>query len=138
MSAGILVLSWLVMVQGGVAGHPTSELVGRWHGTSICTKADWNAACHDEEALYDFKEGVAPGHVLCKGYRMVNGKPEYMGDLDFAYDETAKAWVAEFSGPRVQSRWIFEPHGDDLDGRFVLLPSMRVGRTIHVTRQTSR
>ena len=138
MTAAVLLLSSLVMTQGAVAGHPTSELVGRWRGTSICTKADWNAACHDEEALYDFQEGVAPGHVLSKGYKIVNGKPEYMGDLDFAYDETAKAWVAEFAGPRVQSRWIFEVHGDELNGRAVFPPSMRVGRTIHVTRQTSR
>jgi hypothetical protein len=138
MTAVVLLLSWLVIMQGGAAAHPTSELVGRWTGSSVCTKADWNAACHDEEALYDFQEGVAPGHVLSKGYKMVNGKPEYMGDLDFAYDETAKAWVAEFSGTSVQSRWIFEPHGDDLRGRAVLLPSMRVGRTIHVTRQPSR
>jgi hypothetical protein len=73
-----------------------------------------------------------------KGYKIVNGKPEYMGDLDFAYDETAGAWVAEFAGSRVQSRWIFETQGDDLNGRAVSLPSMRVARTIHVTRQTSR
>ena len=137
ITATVLVLLSLVVTQG-VPGHPTSELVGRWTGSSVCTKADWNAACHDESALYDFKEGVVPGHVLSKGYKVVNGKPEYMGDLDFAYDETAKAWVAEFSGPSVQSRWIFEPHGDDLRGRAVLLPSMRVGRTIHVTRQPSR
>ena len=90
MTAAALLLSSLVMTQGAGAGHPTSELVGRWRGTSICTKADWNAACHDEEALYDFQEGVAPGHVLSKGYKIVNGKPEYMGDLDFAYDETAE------------------------------------------------
>ena len=86
------------MMQGAAAAHPTSELIGRWRGTSICTKADWNAACHDEEALYDFKEGVAPGHVLSKGYKIVNGTPEFMGDLDFAWDPGAGAWVAEFAG----------------------------------------
>jgi hypothetical protein len=126
MTAAVLVLSWVGAMQAGAAGHPTSELVGRWHGTSICTKADWNASCHDEEALYECKDGVAPGHVLMKGYKIVNGKPEYMGDLDFAYDETAGAWVAEFAGSRVQSRWIFETQGDDLNGRAVSLPSMRV------------
>jgi hypothetical protein len=138
MTADVLMLSWLLATQSGAAAHPASELVGRWRGTSICTKADWNAACHDETALYDFNEGDAPGHVVSKGYKVVNGKPEYMGDLDFSYDETARAWVAEYSGPRVQTRWIFEPHGDDLNGRAVALPSMRVARTIHITRQTSR
>ena len=138
ITAAVLVLWSLAVTQGGAPGHPTSELVGRWRGPSICTKADWNAACHDEDALYDFKEGVAPGHVLCKGYKMVNGKPDYMGDLDFAFDATDKAWVAEYAGPRVQSRWIFEVTGDELKGRVLLLPEKRIGRMIHVTRQPSR
>jgi hypothetical protein len=124
--------------QGPVTGHPTSELVGRWRGPSICTKAEWNAACHDEDALYEFTEGVAPGHVLAKGYKVVDGKPEYMGDLDFAFDVTDKAWVAEYVGPRVRSRWIFEVTGNDLSGRVVLLPEKHIGRTIHVARQSSR
>lgn len=135
LSPAILLLSWLAMPHSAGQAHPTSELVGRWRGTSICTKADWNAACHDEDALYEASAGGAPGHVLLKGYKIVNGQPEYMGDLDFAYDETAKAWVAEYAGPRVRARWIFDVQGDDLKGRTVILPSMQVGRTIHVTRQ---
>lgn len=138
MTSAIVLLSWVAMSQGGVPGHPTSELVGRWHGSSVCTKAEWNAACHDEEALYDASEGARPGHVLLKGYKVVNGQPEFMGDLDFTYDETAKAWVSDYAGPRVHSRWIFEVRGDDLNGRTVILPTMRVGRTIHGTRQSSR
>jgi hypothetical protein len=101
MTAAVL-LSSLVMTQG--AGLASDERAGRtWRGTSICTKADWNAACHDEEVLYDFQEGVAPGHVLSKGAQDreqsgIHGRPRLV------HDETAKAWVAEFSGPRVQSR----------------------------------
>jgi hypothetical protein len=138
MAAVIVLLSWLGMTQGAVPGHPTSELVGRWRGPSICTKADWNAACHDEDAFYDASEGVAPGHVLLKGYKVIDGKPQYMGDLDFAFDASEKAWVAEFSGPHLQSRWIFEVSGNELHGQAVVLPSKQVSRTIHVTRQSSR
>jgi hypothetical protein len=134
MSAAVLVLSSLVMTQSGVAGHPTSELVGLWHGTSICTKADWNAACHDEEAVYDVHPGEAPGHVLLHGYKIVAGAAEFMGDLDFAWDDEAKAWKAEFVGPRVRSRWLLEVAGDSLTGKAFLLPDLRVGRTIRVER----
>jgi len=136
MAVSVFLLSSLVVMQGAAVAHPTSELIGRWRGTSICTKADWNAACHDEEALYDFKEGVAPGHVLSKGYKIVNGTPEYMGDLDFAWDPGAGAWVAEFAGPRIRSRWVFSVHGDTIDGRAVLLPAGRDARVVHVRRET--
>jgi hypothetical protein len=114
---------------------PTSDLLGRWHGTSICTKADWNQACHDEEALYDFAPGVAPGHLVLHAYKIVNREPVFMGDLDVTWDDTLHAWAAEFSNERVHIRWIFEPHGDSLDGRMVFLPTMRTGRVLHVSRQ---
>lgn len=118
-----------------VADAPSpTDLLGRWHGTSICTKADWNQACHDEEALYDFKPGVAPGHLLQHGYKIVNGKPVLMGDLDVAWNDTLHAWAADYSNERVHIRWIFEPHGDSLDGRLVLLPTQRVGRVLHLER----
>jgi hypothetical protein len=115
--------------------HPPSELLGRWHGTSICTKADWNAACYDEEAYYDAQPGDAAGHVLLHGYKIVNGTPEFMGDLDFTYDTTLKAWTYEFQNARVHVRWIFEVTGDELHGRAVSLPSLRVAREIRVKRE---
>jgi hypothetical protein len=115
--------------------HPPSELLGRWRGTSICTRADWNVACHDEEAYYDAQPGDAAGHVLLHGYKMVNGKPEFMGDLDFTYDPALRAWTSEFQSTRVHSKWIFEIAGDELHGRAVSLPSLRIARDIHVRRQ---
>jgi hypothetical protein len=134
MPAGILMLSWLVMMQGGAAGHPTSELVGLWHGTSTCTKADWNAACHDEEAVYDVHPGKAPGHVLLHGYKIVAGAAQFMGDLDFAYHEPDNTWVAEFVGPRVTSRWVFRVTGESMEGQALHMPEKRVAREVRVTR----
>lgn len=130
----MLIAVALVAALGASADHPTSELVGRWRGTSICTKADWNAACHDETVVYEATEGAAPGHVRLEAYRIVNGSAVDMGDLDFAYDAGAKAWVAEFANTRTRSRWTFAVSGDQIDGRGVLLPSMQVARTVHVTR----
>ena len=126
----------LVLAATFAAGpsHPTSELVGVWHGTSTCTKADWNAACHDEEVVYDFHDGRTPKHVVVHAYKIVGGKADFMGDLDFSWDETSNAWKAEFASPRVHSRWLFEVTGESLAGKAFLLPEMRVGRTVQVTR----
>jgi hypothetical protein len=126
---------WLLAISGGVAAdHPASELLGVWHGTSICAKADWNRSCHDEEALYDFHPGEAAGHVIEHAYKIVNGRAEFMGDLDYAWDDTLHAWVADFANERVHVHWILEPHGDALEGRAELLPSLNIGRQIRVSR----
>jgi hypothetical protein len=115
--------------------HPTSELLGRWRGESICVKADWNQACHDEIAFYDVVPGARPGHVLLHGYKVVNGENQLMGDLDFAYDAGLHAWAAEFRNARVHIRWTFEVRGTTLEGRVVDLPSQRVARNVRVSRE---
>jgi len=72
------------MLSGGP--HPTSELLGHWRGESICVKADWNAACNDEVVFYDVVPGEKPDRVLLRAYKIVNGRNEPMGDLEFAYE----------------------------------------------------
>jgi hypothetical protein len=114
--------------------HPATELLGRWHGTSICTKAAWNSACNDEEALYEFVPGAAGGHLLVHAYKIVQAKPLPIGDIDLTFDETLHAWVAEFSNTRVHIRFVFEAAGDHLHGRVVDVPTSRVAREIALTR----
>jgi hypothetical protein len=132
MTAALLVALLGVATAG--APDPTGKLIGLWHGTSICTKADWNAACHDEEAVYDVHAGEVPGHVVLHGYKVVAGAAEFMGDLDFVYHEADDTWVAEFVGPHVTSRWVFKVTGESIDGQALLMPEKRVGREIRVTR----
>ncbi len=129
----VLLVALLAAATAG-APDPTGKLIGLWHGTSICTKADWNAACHDEEAVYDVHAGQAPGHVVLHGYKIVAGAAAFMGDLDFAYHEADDTWVAEFVGPRVTSRWVFKVTGESVDGQALLMPEKRVSREIRVTR----
>ena len=125
----------LAMLAGGP--HPTSELLGHWRGESICVKADWNAACNDEVVFYDFVPGEKPDHVLAHAYKIVNGRNEPMGDLEFAYDAGLKAWTADFSNARVRIRCVFDVHGASLDGRLVDLKAGRVARHIRVSREAS-
>jgi len=123
------------MLSGGP--HPTSELLGHWRGASICVKADWNAACNDEVVFYDVVPGEKPDRVLLRAYKIVNGRNEPMGDLEFAYDAGLKAWTADFSNARVRIRFVFDVHGASLDGRLVDLKTERVARHIRVSREAS-
>jgi len=131
----VLTVLALAMLSGGP--HPTSELLGHWRGESICVKADWNAACNDEVVFYDVVPGEKPDRVLLRAYKIVNGRNEPMGDLEFAYDAGLKAWTADFSNARVRIRFVFDVHGASLDGRLLDLKTERVARHIRVSREAS-
>lgn len=135
-SLGALAVSLLLSSAGApaLAQSAPSDLLGQWHGPSICVKADWNAACHDEEAYYDFVPGSASGRVLLHAYKIINGEKELMGDLEFSYDAASHAWTSDFQNTRVHVRWIFEPRGAAMTGRVVQLPSLRAARHVTVTR----
>jgi hypothetical protein len=112
-------------------------LLGRWHGTSLCIKASWNASCHDEEAFYDFLP--APGglpRILLHAYKRVGTTIEPMGDMDFLPDTGQARWTAEFSNTRVHIRWLFQVADSGLTGTVVLVPSMQVGRTVRAQRDS--
>lgn len=125
----------LAMLAGGP--HPTSELLGHWRGESICVKAEWNAACHDEVVFYDFVPDERPDRVLLHAYKIVNGQNELMGDLVFTFDAGLKAWAADFSNTRVRIRYVFDVHGTSLDGRLLDLKAERLARHLRVSREAS-
>jgi hypothetical protein len=120
------------------AQAPPPALLGRWHGTSICVKASWNAACNDEEAFYDFL--AAPGglpRILLHAYKRVGTAIESMGDLEFLPDTGMARWAGEFSNTRTHVRWVFQVADSGLTGAMLLLPSMQVGRKIRAQRDST-
>jgi hypothetical protein len=57
-------------------------LTGDWTGTSLCTDLKAAPACHDETVVYHITEPRENAvHIVAD--KIVDGKPEYMGDLDF-------------------------------------------------------
>jgi hypothetical protein len=113
-------------------------LTGRWHGTSICVKADWNASCNDEEAFYDFVPAPGgPPRILLHAYKRVGTAIESMGDMEFLPDTGHARWAAEFRSTRVQVRWMFQVTDSGLTGAMLLLPSKQVGRTIRAQRDST-
>lgn len=123
-----------ILMAAAPSQHPAS-ITGRWHGESICIKAAWNSACHDERIVYDVEpDSTSSGRALLHASKLVGGRPEPMGDLDLEYRRADSTWFGDFSNSRVRIRWEYRVHGDSLTGRLVDLKSDRVARTVRAAR----
>jgi len=124
---------------GGMAQAPASpsaapSILGYWQGRSICVKAPWNAACNDEAVLYHFVPSAdQPGQVLLNAFKYVNGAPEPMYDLAFAWDSTHRQWAARYSNSRVHILWSYTVVATALTGRLEDLPDNRLVRNVSAT-----
>jgi hypothetical protein len=120
------------------AQQAPASILGRWHGQSICVKAEWNAACHDEEVIYDVVSSTAgPDRVTVHAFKLVAGVVEPMGDIDFAPDFIPNQWSGEFSNARVHVRLSYIVAGDSLRGRMVDVPDGRPRRTMAAVRDST-
>lgn len=116
---------------------PADAILGRWEGTSICVKAEWNRACHDEIVRYDVVRDTAhAGHFVHHAYKQVGTTWEWMGDVTLHYDSTGHRWAGDWSNSRVHIEWSFWPRGTDLAGQVVIYPDRRKGRDVVVHRVT--
>jgi hypothetical protein len=109
---------------------PTA-ILGWWHGTSTCVQAPWNAACNDEEILYEFVP-LPPdsNRSLLHAAKIVQGQVVPMGDMEFTYSPERTSWDGDFANARVNIRWTYELHGDTLLGQVLLRPDLRLARHV--------
>jgi len=110
--------------------HPASELLGTWHGTSVCTDRVAAPACKDETVVYDFSAGAKPGTVHWKADKIVDGKRLAMGEFDLVYSPTDSCWSAELTTPRFRMVWCVAVEGAVLRGSAALLPGRQIVRKI--------
>ena len=88
---------WLCAAQTASqkASGGASSPAGDWHGTSLCLVKP--SACHDEEALYHVKPVAGkPDRFAMQADKVVDGKPEYMGDADCRFDSVKKLLRCDF------------------------------------------
>lgn len=75
-----------VSLLGSSFAQAPKDLSGNWEGESICTVA--SSPCHDEHVIYRISQDKdAPGKYTIGADKVVNGQPEYMGDLHCVYDQ---------------------------------------------------
>ena len=112
-----------------------ASVMGTWTGQSICTGN--HPACKNEVVVYRV-EAIPdkPGMVTMFADKIIGGKREPMGKLDFQYDRTREALSCEFVRGRTHGLFEFKMTGDTMEGTLVLLPEKSVGRRIKVRRVT--
>src|SRR6186713_3187093 len=68
-----------------VAESQTASLAGDWIGESICFGN--NPSCHDEKVVYHVSvDPIDATKVKIGADKIVDGKPEFMGDIFLKYD----------------------------------------------------
>ena len=111
------------------------RLVGDWSGESICMNKDKFPACHDEVVVYHIKKVAdKPNTINLSADKIVNGKPENMGDFDFVYDAKKQTLFSEFKNDRVHHTIEFDIKGDVLEGGMYSYPDRMEARRMKVTK----
>jgi hypothetical protein len=105
------------------------SLPGIWKGTSICQVK--NSPCHDENAVYHIYKPDSLGHYGIQMNKMVNGKEEEMGLLDFIYNSSAQTLISR--DEQRNAEWKFIIKGNRIEG--TLMYKNQLYRIINVTKQ---
>lgn len=120
---------------GGAQGGGIPKLVGNWSGESVCADKEKFPACNDERVVY--RVAAAPGKtdtVTITMDKIVDGKPETMVTLDFAYDAQKQTLSGEFARNNRRGVWEFVVKGDSIEGTLATLPERTLVRRIKVKK----
>lgn len=119
-----------------VVESQTVSLAGDWFGESICF--GHNPSCHDEKVIYHISVDPADVTKIKIGAdKIVDGKPEFMGDIYLKYDAAKQILAGDLQNSRYQGVWLFAVKGNIIEGSLTILPDKAVGRRIRVTRKDS-
>jgi hypothetical protein len=116
-------------------GSDISNLVGNWSGESLCVNRDKFPACHDEQVVYRIVKSSGKSNALTITMdKIVNGKPETMGVLDFVYEAQKQTLSGEFARNNVRGIFELAVKGDLMDGTLSILPERTLVRRIKVKK----
>ncbi len=147
MHSGQMIKLIILLVLGAVSIIPSrttaiaitddgAELVGYWTGGSICVGN--RASCHDEQIVYRIAKGPDPaGNVTITADKIVNGKPELMGVLDFKYDSEKRTLVCDFTRGNTHGLWELTVKGNTIAGTLMILPEKTLVRRIKLKKEAS-
>jgi hypothetical protein len=131
----VFALIFLLIPISLVAGQ-ASSLAGDWTGESICVGEV--GACKDEQVVYHLSVDPADATKVRIGAdKIVNGKPDFMGDIDLRFDARNNTLTGELNGPRYRGVWQFTIKGNMMWGTLSLLPDKNIVRQIRVTKTES-
>ena len=133
-SCALLLLCLTFSLVTPANAQQTSALAGDWTGESIC--AGNNPSCHDEHVVYHISVDPADAtKVKIAADKIVDGKPEWMGDIFLKYDAGKQTLTGDLASPRYKGIWEFTLKGNVIEGTLSLFnPEKTVGRRIRVQR----
>ena len=88
---------------------------GVWKGTSLCQVK--NSPCHDETVVYHISKDSTGRSFDVIANKIVNGKEEYMGTINFIYDNKQKVFVSIDSVRN--AKWEFKLIGNEIKGTLI-------------------
>ena len=119
-----------------IASSQTTSLAGDWTGESICFGN--NPSCHDEQVVYHISINPADStKVKIAADKIVNGKLEWMGDIELKYDAAKQMLTGELQNSRYPGIWEFTVKGNVIEGGLSILPERVMGRKIRVQKNES-
>jgi hypothetical protein len=128
----LLVILFAAAESAAAPADPREAVLGRWEGTSLCTKA--RTACHDEVVVYHGTPGATPDAVTVQMSKVVGGQELDMGTLHFRLDFAKRQMVGDFDNGRVHSRWTFTWTATEMKGTAVTLPEGTTIRNVSLHR----
>ncbi len=136
ISCAVAVFWIAISAQAVSSWQQASSLVGDWTGESICVGEV--GACKDEQVVYHVSVDAADAtKVKIAADKIVNGKPEFMGDILLKFDPARNTLIGNLETPRYRGVWEFTVKGNMMWGTLSLLPERRIGRQIRVTKTAS-
>src|SRR2546423_136212 len=121
-----LVISISLTAIGGAVAQTTS-LTGDWTGESICFGN--NPSCHDEKVVYHISIDTADStKVKIAADKIVDGKPEWMGDVYLKYDPAKQTLTGDLESSRFHGVWEFSIKGNIIEGGLYILPDRGGGK----------
>jgi hypothetical protein len=110
-------------------------IVGDWSGESKCVGT--NTSCHDEVVVYHISRSKDDAKKFTiAADKIVDGKPDFMGNIECDFDAEKQTLRSEFKIPRTGGTgvWLFKIKGDEMDGTLTVLPENEIGRRIKVKK----
>jgi hypothetical protein len=129
-----LTIMALFALSYGVARGQTTSLAGDWSGGSIC--GGGNPSCHDEYVVYHISVDPSDAtKVKIAADKIVDGKPEWMGDIFLKYDPSKQTLTGDLQNSRYKGVWEFVIKDERIEGTLSIFnPEKTVSRRIRVQK----
>jgi hypothetical protein len=113
MKSHILIFFTLFLLFGKISNAQTLD--GDWKGISVCQIK--NSSCHDEIVVYHISKNNGNDLYLIKAGKLIEGKENDMGTLNFSFDPKQKTLFSIDSVQQV--KWDFKVTEKEMHGTLI-------------------